>query len=48
MTTQQANEIRELVDKGGWDAVRKHPTLSKIWAKHLRDCQSYTSSTIDK
>ncbi len=42
MTQAQTNEIRELVKKGGWSAVRSHPTLSKVWSDHSKQQKKYT------
>jgi hypothetical protein len=33
MTKEQAKQIRELVDRSGWAAVRVHPALGPIWAE---------------
>ena len=37
MKAEQVKQIRDLVDKGGWAAVRRHPELSKVWAAALAD-----------
>jgi len=40
--------IRQLVKIGGWDAVRKHPELSKVWEKSLKESRDYVNAVIDR
>lgn len=48
MTKEQAQAIRKLVDQGGWDAVRNHQELSKVWAAFRKASKDYTNSVIDQ
>ena len=48
MTSKQANEIRQLVKIGGWNAVRQHPELSKVWQKSVAESKEYVNKTVDR
>lgn len=48
MTKEQTNQVRALVDTGGWDAVRKDPELSKVWADHLKESKEYADKVVDQ
>ena len=40
ITSEIAQQIRDLVDREGWQAVREHPVLGPIWkdtVKHQND-----------
>jgi hypothetical protein len=39
--------IRDLVDTGGWDAVRRDPEMSKVWAEHLKASKAYVDRVVD-
>jgi hypothetical protein len=47
MTQDQAKEIRTIVDSEGWDGVRRHPELSKVWAKELRKQKDFENALED-
>jgi hypothetical protein len=44
MTTEQAKQIRDLVDRGGWAAVRVHPVLGPIWAKAVAEQRKFEAA----
>ena len=48
MTKQQADEVRKLVDAGGWDAVRKHPELWAVVQKERKDSRRYVDQVVDR
>lgn len=48
MNTKQAEEIKRLVDKSGWNAVRNHPVLGKIWAKSVAQSKEYVNRCVDR
>jgi hypothetical protein len=48
MTTEQANEIRKIVTDQGWDAVRNHPDLGKIWQDELAEQQAFESRLMEE
>jgi hypothetical protein len=48
VNAKQINEIKSIVDKSGWQAVRSHPELGPLWAKHLSDSKNYTDEVIDR
>jgi hypothetical protein len=41
-------KTRQLVKIGGWDAVRKHPQLSKFWKKSLKASRDYVNAVVDR
>jgi hypothetical protein len=48
VNAKQINEIKSIVDKSGWQAVRSHSELGPLWAKHLSDSKTYTDKVIDR
>jgi len=44
MTKKQAKQIRDLVDRGGWAAVRVHPVLGPILAKAMAEQRKFEAS----
>jgi hypothetical protein len=47
MTTLQAGQIRQLVDAGGWAAVRNHTELGPIWEAAVMAAAEYTNRVVD-
>jgi hypothetical protein len=48
VNAKQINEIKIIVTKSGWQAVRSHAELGPLWAKHLSDSKGYTDKVIDR
>lgn len=47
MTSEQSEEIRKTVDRGGWNAVRSNEQLNAIWQQHLKDSRRYVDQFVD-
>jgi hypothetical protein len=47
MTSEQSEEIRKTVDRGGWNAVRSDKRLSAIWQQHLKDSRRHVNEVVD-
>lgn len=41
MTKDQVQQIKALVDRGGWDAVRNHPSLSQVWRRSVAESRKW-------
>jgi hypothetical protein len=48
MTIEQSNKIKNLVDVGGWDLVRKDKALWAAWLKDVEDRRNYVNTVIDR
>lgn len=46
MTKDQVSQIKAIVDRGGWDAVRKHQALSQVWAKSVSESRKWVSKNV--
>lgn len=48
MTKEEASQIKELVDNGGWELVHNHPILSKIWKNSTKESRNYVNQNVDR
>ena len=48
MTNEQMSMLRELVNAGGWNAVRRHPELWAAWQKHREADRRYVDRVVDR
>lgn len=48
MSKEQLKMLRELVDAGGWDAVRRHPELWAAWQKDREVARRYVDQVVDR
>lgn len=48
MNAKQINEIKSIVDKSGWQAVRSHSEYGPLLAKQIAESKSYTDKVIDR
>lgn len=46
VTQAQIQQIKALVDRGGWNAVRQHPELSRVWAKSVQESRKWVNVNI--
>lgn len=42
--SKRQDEVRRLVDARGWQAVRQHPQLGKLYAACLEESRQYTDA----
>lgn len=48
MNKQQADTIRAIVDRDGWQAVREHPVYGPIWEEAQKREREYVDKVIDR